>query len=166
MRMGSRVFLAVLIVLLCVSPLRSQAKVDTVEILEWGIYTSEVRDDVEAEGTVQGTWRLVEKVNVIAQTDSIPAKVGTHFGFWFVVKGEPKGEEILITFVNFLPGLKNPKKDEVLYEERYMSIVRIGEPSFKGYSFDFDWETVPGEWTFQIYHEDKELAKKSFVVYK
>jgi len=166
MRMGSRVILSVLTVFLFAAPLRPQVKVDTVEVLEWGIYTSEVKDDVEAEGTVQGTWRLVEKVNVITQTDSIPAKVGKHFGFWFVVKGEPKGEEILITFVNLLPGLKNPKRDEVLYEEKYTSKVRIGEPSFKGYSFDFDWEAVPGEWAFQIYYEDKKLAEKTFIVYQ
>lgn len=154
----------VLIVFSFTSTIKSQVKVDSLDILEYGIYTSETSEEMEAEGTARGAWKSVYKIRLIARTDSIPANVGTHFGFWFVVQGEPKGKEISVLFVNRLPGLKNPSQDAVVREEKYTSTVKLGEPSFKGYLFEYEWEAVPGEWIFEIHFEDKKLSEQKFFV--
>lgn len=166
--MKKRILLSVVVVFFCAFPfsLKGSVKVEGIEILEYGIYKAKAKEKVTADSTAEGTWTVIEEIELVAQTDSIPAKVGTQFGFWFVVNGEPKGEKISLTFVNRLPGLKNPNTDEVVFQEKYKNIVSIGERSFKGYVFDFEWEAVPGKWTFQIFYEDKKLAEKTFIVHK
>jgi hypothetical protein len=145
---------------------QAEVKVEGFEVIEYGIYTAEAKEKVEDESTIEGTWTVVDNLKLTAQTDSVLADMKTHFGFWFVVKGEPVGEEITVTFVNQLPGIQNPDEERVIYEEKYNSTVKIGVPSFKGYMFDYSWEAVPGEWIFQIYYENQKLGEKRFVVYK
>ena len=144
----------------------AQVKVDSIQILEYGIYKSQIKEKLKANETVEGTWTLIEKVVLVTKTDSIPAKVGTQFGFWYKVNGEPEGEEITLLFKNKLPGLKNPAKEEIIHEEKYANKIKIGTSGYKGYVFEFDWETVPGKWTFEIFYKDKKLAEQSFIIFK
>ena len=37
--------------------------------------------------------------------------------------------------------------------------------TFAGWTFDNQWELIPGEWVFQIYYEGEKLVEKSFTVY-
>lgn len=147
-------------------PAFAEVKVDSIVILEYGIYQSNTKEKLKAKETVEGTWTLIEKVLLVTKTDSIPAKVGMQFGFWYIVKGEPKGKEITLVFRNQLPGIKNPAKEKIIHEEKYVNKIKIGVPGYKGYVFEFDWEAVPGKWTFQIFYKDNILVEKSFIVYK
>jgi len=39
-----------------------------------------------------------------------------------------------------------------------------GRKSFKAFTFEYDWELVKGEWTYQLYYQDTLLAEKTFNV--
>jgi hypothetical protein len=43
-------------------------------------------------------------------------------------------------------------------------IVNLGEKNFYGFGFDKPWEIIPGEWKFEIKHNDAVLAQKTLVV--
>jgi hypothetical protein len=37
---------------------------------------------------------------------------------------------------------------------------------FDGYGFNEDYELVEGDWTFQIWYQDKKLIERKFVSYR
>lgn len=37
---------------------------------------------------------------------------------------------------------------------------------FEGYGLDFDWEVMPGQWTFEVFDGERKLAEKSFLLDK
>ena len=44
--------------------------------------------------------------------------------------------------------------------------MKIGALCLVGYGFDNAWEIVPGQWTQQIWYQDKMLAERKFSVSK
>ncbi len=155
------VFLFSITISLC-----AQVEIEKAEILEYGIYEAVPQKKLDAEDTADGSWTIIDKIQLVTKTDTIPAKVNTQFGFWFKLEGKSEDESVNITFVNKLPGLKNPKKEAKIYEEQYPGKVKFGQPTYKGYAFEADWECVPGDWVFQIFHNDEKLIEKKFTVIK
>ena len=101
------------------------------------------------------------------ETDRIPAKIGNLFGFRFKINGKPDGAVIKTKCITILPstGLTHPETGETVYREVFFDEIKIGEMRIRGYSFDYEWELVPGVWTFQIWYQEQKLAERSFFVY-
>ena len=125
--------------------------------------------DVRVENvptTASGTHNVVDNIELVQRTDHIPAIRGTRFGFRFIIKGSSQGQQIKIVRRNLVPGLRNPKTGNIFYSYEYELAKNIGEETYAGYSFDENWELIPGKWTFQIFYEGRKLAEKTFNVYK
>src|ERR1700730_12924076 len=67
------------------------ARIDRVEIVEKGLYRIESKEKVEDPTTLGGYRYVHAKGELIKDTATIPAVLGTQFGFRYVVIGEPKG---------------------------------------------------------------------------
>jgi hypothetical protein len=142
------------------------ATVERADVVDKGIYAIVEGEKTPDANTPTGTVTAVESETLIAATDTVAGKVGTEFGFRYVVVGEPKGEavrlEIVITYPP--PGLKGPGDGAPAPETRYARDKAIGETIYCGYGFENDWEIVPGKWTFAVWHDGKKLAEESFTV--
>ena len=98
----------------------------------------------------------------------IQARIGLVFGVRFFVVGEPKEAEVKLRFVTRypLPGLRNPMTRIDKLRDEQTGPAKIGWADFRGYSFDYDWEIVPGVWTFEVWDGDRKLVEQQLTVVK
>jgi hypothetical protein len=153
------------IVLAAVSHAQAQ-HIDRVEIVEWGIFRSDLQGTLAAPGTATGTENLVANVRLQQVTTTVPALVGTEFGLNFKVVGSPPGVGVRLKHVVRFPkqGLTNPANDKTFSMSEFHSVAIVGQTTYRGYSFDQDWEVETGPWTMEIWHEGRKLAEKQFMV--
>ena len=137
-----------------------------VDVLQHGTYMTQVGQVEEAEDSPAERQRLVTGTEFFEETFNIPAVLGTRFGFTYVINGIPKGDIVPIRIRKLFPGLKDPRRDQVLYSHEDVREHEIGKVYGIGYGFDHDWELVPGKWTFEIFYEGNMLAEISFDVYQ
>ncbi len=107
----------------------------------------------------------VQGVRFVEFTNTIPASLGTNFGFQYVINSSPKGAEMNVTNVIRFPGegLQRPG-GRSWTESREDRKIRIGHRDFYGYAFDEEWEMIPGEWVFEVWHKNARLIRKTFTV--
>ncbi|MEE9256792.1 MAG: DUF3859 domain-containing protein [bacterium] len=141
------------------------AEVSGIDIIEVGIFKVEVVETESLPGTVAGRINIVKTESLIKQTNWIPAERGISFGFRYALTGSQIGVKVTVTMITKTPGLKAPGKRGVTFEGRRVLSRVIGREYYWGYSFEEDWEMVPGAWAFQIFYKDKMLSEITFNVY-
>ncbi|MFP6805669.1 MAG: DUF3859 domain-containing protein [Pseudomonadales bacterium] len=107
----------------------------------------------------------LDYVRFVDFTNEIPGEVGISFGIQYIIHSTPKGKPFKVTGVIIYPdgGLVTPE-GEVYSTSKEKITVKLGVKSFYGFGFDKPWEVLPGEWTFQIKHNDAILAQKKLLV--
>ncbi|MDE2018105.1 MAG: DUF3859 domain-containing protein [Hyphomicrobiales bacterium] len=149
-----------------VAPASAQAaRVDRVQVVEYGIYTATVTSKVASPGTSSGTISLLGDIRHATTTTRIPVQMGEHFGYRYRVFGAPVGALADLTFVTVFPapGLKKPGAAPKR-SDTYVAAKRIGAVSYTGYTLDHPWELLPGTWTFQIWDGGRKLAERKFTL--
>ncbi len=142
--------------------------VEQIRISNAGIWWLETERIENAPTSIKGFFRIVKNMRLAERTDRIPAAVGTSLGINFQIIGEPNGAPVTIRYTTRFPspGLRDPKTGKVLLTSENDRQHRIGETSFRSYSFDEDWEIVPGVWSLEFWHEGKLIAAQKFDVEK
>ena len=143
--------------LLC--PFVSQAsEVDSVEIIDFGLYKTTFASWQEAPNTQRGEIQLIGSRELIRRTKRIPGKGGTEFGIRYVVNGQEEGGQVdlLVRVVH----------SDSQTSEEWTASREIGSPSFDGWRLGADSQITPGKLTIQLFHEGIKLAEKSFTVYE
>jgi hypothetical protein len=155
----------VLLVLAAVADARAQ-QVERVEIVEWGLFRTDAEGKVAAPRGATGTMTLVSNVRLHQTTTTVPALVGMQFGLRFNIVGSPPGASINLRTVFRLPtqGITNPASGKTYSSTEFDMAASIGESTYRGYSFDHDWEVEAGPWTMEIWHDGRKLAEKTFMV--
>jgi hypothetical protein len=142
-----RNILAALLLFLVPAGVHAQApQITRIDVREYGIYTADMTRT--------------------AVTRTIPAQRGVRFGFLFVVIGDPAGAIVPLRTVTIIPspGLRDPSTQQVRTQNEHDANAHIGNSNFLGYSFDNNWELVPGIWTMQVWHQGRKLAEQTFKV--
>lgn len=124
-------------------------RVDEVVILEAGTY----------EAGPANSLQLVE-----ARTD-ITARIGTKFGFRYVLRGPPSPLPVEIMLVTRLPqrgGQLDPSTGRPRFRIEDRISGSVGAEKISGYSFDAPWEIAPGIWIFEIWIAGNKLAEQRF----
>ena len=154
--------------LLCTSHLQAQDTfINAAETLAFGIFASkDIKTRVKGATDAAPPADSVGKYRFQDFTNRIPMVLGTEFGIEYQINSRPKGRPMDITTVIKFPepGLKQPRGRTYL-TSRETKKVKIGEPQLHGYGFDEDWELVPGEWVFEVWHKKAKLISKTFMVY-
>jgi hypothetical protein len=143
--------------------------VERIDILQSGLYTAAVTGNVATPGTATGNSHTVGNVQFYQSTDRVPARLGTRFGVNYVIVGNPDGAILEFRQIWRLPapGLRNPKTGNVYRESPRTVQKTIGDRgALTGYSFDDDWEMVPGPWTCELWLGERLMLTKTFTVYK
>ena len=135
------------------------------EITRFGLYDFKVTSKRTEAGTATGYVQTGD-YEFHTTTTTVPARLGAHFGFEYVLIGTPKGAKINVRKVVIFPqgGLTNPKTGKTVARNEYEDTIAIGDRGLRGYSLDEDWEAVPGTWTLQLWLGDRKLAEKSFTL--
>lgn len=139
---------------------------DRIEIVEWGIFRHDREAEIAAPHTPTGSRNVVKNVRLQQATTTIPALVGMKFGYRFKVVGSPGGARVDLKFVSRFPGrgLTNPASGKTFSTSEFHSDAIVEEVTYRGYSFDHDWEVETGTWTLEVWHGGRKLAEKVFVV--
>jgi hypothetical protein len=62
------------------------------------------------------------------------------------------------------PGLRDPAAKQPMLQAAYDRSDAIGKNGFLSYTFEDEWELVPGVWTLQIWNAGRKLAEQKFTV--
>ena len=139
--------------------------VQSVGIVDYGIYRIELSGRrVSVPSAAGGEVRPASHAVLIAQTNQIPAKVGTTFGYQLVVNGSPTSALADFEVVVEHPAFTLPDGKVTGTTDRVPWKYWIGRQSSYTYTFDHDWEAVPGRWSIEIWRNGKRLVGKEFVV--
>lgn len=143
----------------------AQIKINALNIVDYGLVESDQPTlIIDAPGTSLGRI-IAARSRLINKTDKIRGSVGSKFGIFYIVEGEPELEAISLSVKVTHPPLKNPKKDKPSYSDEWVSSPSVGVRHYEGWIFEYEWETAPGKWTFEISYEGKKLAEKTFTIY-
>jgi len=146
------------------SKIAPTAKVEQIDVRDYGIYTAD--KTASATNDMGLAHNTVNNIQYIASTSTIPAKIGTKFGFRYTISGTPYDGRVSIKQVTIYPpaGVTNPKTG-LLFTNSFSTVYRVGMPPiFAGYDIDAPWEQVPGIWTIQLWIGDRKFAEQSFTV--
>jgi hypothetical protein len=144
------------------------AHIDSIDILEKGIYDSREVARVPTPELASGKSRLLADLKLVKETTTIPARLGVRFGIRYKLVGEPAGAPAPLLWVVKFPeqGLRNPETNQTKPDDRVKLNRTIGDIHYRGYGLDADWEVVPGIWTFEIWQDDRKLAEQKFELVK
>lgn len=94
----------------------------------------------------------------------IAARPGVTFGIAYTPIGTPAHASIKTVVKLQHPPITNPETGKVLNFEEDSHTDVVGVPTFSGFTFEKDWEIVPGKWTYQVYYGSRMILEKSFTV--
>ena len=166
-RRTARVGLATVLLLIAAGSARAQTpEVTRIDIEQYGIYDVGERIKTADPNAPGGRTEEPSEYRLTRQTTAVPAQSGTSFGLVYRVRGEPAGGEVTIReIVRFPPpGLYDPASGKSFASFEYDRVTKIGGGAFSTYGFDYDWELVPGPWTFEYWYGDRKLAEQTFTV--
>jgi len=126
--------------------------------LSWaGVYET-VTPDRRNEGLSK--WRKEKR------TSKIPNELGTRFGIEYVLDGNTINPLVQHRFIwrYPTPGQINPETSATAGSYVYEHICFTGETCRAGYTFDMDWEMVPGVWYAEVWVDDKRVLQKALNV--
>jgi hypothetical protein len=136
--------------------------VERIRFTEYGIYT--VDRDVQGRDVLGINRAAATNVRHAATLRSIPAQIGTTFGFRYEVIGRPHAASVELRQVVIFPspGLIPSSSSKPITQDEFVIQTRIGETSYASYTLEDAFELVPGKWVFEIWQGDRKLATQSF----
>jgi len=143
-----------------------EPRLDSIEIVDFGLYETEIMDKYEHPGLPSGEYNTNGETKLLEQTDRIPARLGVHFGLRLRAVGNIDGAEMDVVCSDTYPGLPDPGRTTPMTEGEFSQVFRLNEISPSLFTFEHEWEMVPGEWTFSFWHRGKQMAEKTFTVYQ
>lgn len=154
MRAHTKMILGTLIILALVGlyPHTSQAAdVESIQIVDFGIYKTAFERWEAAPGTGKGKIEIVSDRTLIRLTDRISAAPGTEIGVRYVVNGKDQGKPVDVLVKVIHSG----------GTEEWLRVRPVGGASFEGWKLDSgSARTI----TIQLYHEGGKMAEKSFTL--
>jgi hypothetical protein len=71
-----------------------------------------------------------------------------------------------VVFTYPSPGLRNPKTGKISLSTENTFVKKYDAQQMESYTFEEDWELVPGTWLVQVFDQQKKLAECAFKVAK
>ena len=111
-----------------------------------------------------GAKRTPRGIRFVEHTRIIPAKRGVQFGFDYEITGAKQGPVDVMIIVSHPPIQKPDGSVSRGFKFREKIPVVGGKvKGFTGYSFDHDYELVPGEWKFEFWVREGKILEWTFV---
>ena len=133
-------------------------------LLDYGVYRRSKVTFVPAPETSEGRSAIFGDAKLLKRTHRIHARVGTVFGFDYVLAGTPSGAAVDVAVELIHPPIRNPTTGRTLTTDRCIFHVTVGAPEYTDVQLDARWNVVPGRWTFRVIRDSRVLLEKSFDV--
>lgn len=144
------------------------SRVDRIEIVEYGIFQRQVRSRAADPNSPGGEALTVGSVRLIQSTTTIPARIGTAFGFRYRVIGQPAGSQVALKIVSHFPppGFVNSttKQMQLRYEQSVTKL--IGDVVYTGWVLDEPSDLIAGKWIIEIWYGNRKLVEQHFTAVK
>lgn len=103
----------------------------------------------------------------VEETDRVPLRIGTHFGYRYWVKVSPDQDQPRFKRVLIHPEFILPDGSRVARSERTITgRVTYGiVTGIDAYALSEAYELVEGEWVFQLFYDDELLTEQRFTSY-
>lgn len=142
-----------------------RATIDDLQVIEFGTFQkTDERGTVAASGSIQGQAHAVVDAVLVEQTSDIHATRGTSFGLRVSFSGNPSGARVAIRAKCLHPKFTDPATGRSSEVEEWPGIGVMGRSGYVGYTFDNDWELVPGQWTIEVSVGSTFRVEKTFNV--
>jgi hypothetical protein len=140
------------------------SQIDRIEVVEYGIYT--VDRAVQGRDALGINQAVASNVRHAATMRTIPAQIGTTFGFRYKVVGKPYDAPVDLRKVVIFPrrGLIPSASAKPVTQDEFPLHTRVGQTSYVSYTLEDSFELVPGIWVFEIWQGNRKLATQSFNV--
>ena len=136
-----------------------------VDVLERGTYRADTLARTPMPGTT-GVINTIQNARLISSSTSIPGLLGVRFGLRYLLRGESAALVPLRLVIVFPPaGLRNPTTGQTFFSSEHTVSVRAGASLYWEYSFENQWEIVPGLWQFEFWEGETKLGEQRFCVY-
>jgi uncharacterized protein DUF3859 len=141
-------------------------QIDHIDFTEYGIYT--VDREIQGRDALGINKAAALNVRHAATMRTIPAQIGTTFGFRYTLMGKPFDAPVdLRKIVIFpAPGIIPYPSARPIAQDEFTLHTNIGQTSYASYTLEDSFELVPGAWTIEIWHGNRKLATQSFKVIK
>ncbi len=141
-------------------------KVERITITDPGLYDYEVEKIDKTPDSVSTGFKTIKNVRLLQRAERIPAKRGSRFGVRYRIIADQSNLFVNVRTVMRYPepGLRDPKTNRLHEKTENTQLNITGAESYTGYSFDEDWEAMPGTWTIEIWHNETLMASQKFEV--
>src|ERR1700738_2224763 len=138
------------------------ALVERIRFTEYGIYT--VDRDVQGRDVLGINRAAASNVRHAATLRTIPAQIGTTFGFRYKVIGRPHAAWVELRQVVIFPspGIIPSSSSKPITQDEFVLQTRIGETSYASYTLEDAFELVPGNWVFEIWQGQSKAGYTEF----
>lgn len=135
----------------------------TIRIVEKGVYRAETTTrTVTKEAT--GILNTVQNVRLISDNTVVYGKIGVRFGVRYVLSSSMPNRNLKFVIRFPTPGLRDSVTGARYVESVRALTIQTGSMNYWEYSFDSDWEIMPGFWKFEFWADSKKLASQAFCV--
>jgi hypothetical protein len=141
-------------------------QIEQIDFTEYGIYT--VDREIQGRDALGINRAGASNVRHAATMRTIPAQIGTTFGFRYKLIGKPYDAPVDLRKVVIFPppGIIPSRSAKPIAQDEFTLHTRIGQTSYASYTLEDSFELVPGNWTIEIWHGNRKLATQSFKVIK
>jgi len=135
----------------------------------YGILKSVTHEVVsQTPETTSGLTRTPASVEVVAQTNRIPATLGVRFGFTFSVHGLPPSSKVVLKKIVKHPTIWKPDgttSEGFTFLERHTTSTQGTITNFTGYGFDHPYELATGDWILELWYGEQKLIEHTFQIF-
>jgi len=150
-----------------VPALASAQSVEKATMLEFGIYDPAKQERIPDASAPGGYILKGFTETLVSKTNSVPATVGTKFGFRYTLKPKAGAELARLTIVYVFPEMTNPETGKGFTRHVGRVLYKFGAPApYVIYNLEEEWEAVPGKWTLQIWEGKTKVIEKEFTLVK
>jgi hypothetical protein len=96
-------------------------------------------------------------------SDIIPASMGYRFGVHFEIKS-PIDTALSIERIWTFPKIISDHSGNKYEQVKRTLFINTNDPTYTTYFFEEEYEIVPGEWKLQMFHNNKLLYEKRFII--
>lgn len=138
------------------------------QVLEFGLFELVGAQKSAANpNSPDGSERTATGARFIAQTNRVPATLGTQFGFRYKITGVTEEGTANLKTVVIHPPVKNAKGEGERRSTTEQAVpAKDGVISeVTGYSLERPEELVPGAWIFELWYHGQRVVTQSFTAY-
>jgi len=143
------------------------------QVFQFGIYTAAKKGRI-GKSAETNTGKIVRKpvLEHLSMTDRVPLEKDTYFGLQYRLWNLPTEvtDKRVMELRSLLihPEMTLPDGSRSTgWDRSRKGIVKSRQVlGFDGYAFNEDYELVEGDWTFQIWYQDRLLVERTFITYR